>query len=70
MLSQNKNKTISLRIAEEDYKLLKVVAYMTGQSVSKYVRMYIDSSINALKMQIKQGKITNEDVETIFNDKL
>ena len=41
-----------------------------GQSVSGMLRMISQASINAAKIQVQQGKIKLEDIETLYNDKL
>lgn len=64
----NKNKRLEIRISDEDLKLLKVAAYCIGQKPSQMVRMFIDTTINSLKLKIKQGEINLEDFETILND--
>ena len=66
--SQNKDKRLEIRISEEDLKLLKVASYCIGQTPSQMLRMFIDSTINGLKIKIKQGEIKLEDFEAIFND--
>jgi major membrane immunogen (membrane-anchored lipoprotein) len=63
-------KQISLRLKEQDYKYLRIVAYMAGQNPSSYLKLLADASINALKLQINQGKVNLADFETVFNDKL
>lgn len=65
-----KKKKIEIRISEDDYKYLKVAAYSMGLSVSGMLRMISRASINAAKIQVQQGKIKLEDVETLYNDKL
>lgn len=64
----NKNKRLEIRISDEDLKLLKVASYCIGQKPSQMVRMFIDTTINSLKLKIKQGEINLEDFETILND--
>ena len=66
----SKKKKVEIRISEEDYKYLKVAAYSMGQSVSGMLRMISQASINAAKIQVQQGKIKLEDIETLYNDKL
>lgn len=65
-----KTKKVEIRVAEDDYKYLKLAAYSMGQSVSGMLRMISQSSINAAKIQVQQGKIKIEDVEALYNDKL
>lgn len=69
-LEDNKNKTISLRLSVEDYKYLSIVAYMGGMTISKYLRTLASASINAVKLNVQQGKIKIEDFETIFDNQL
>lgn len=65
-----KKKKVEIRVSEEDYKYLKIAAYSMGQSVSGMLRMISQASINAAKLQVKEGKIKVEDVEALYNDKL
>ena len=69
-LTENKTKRLEIRLTEEDHKLLKVCAYTIGQTPSSMVRMFIDTTLNAAKLKIKQGEIKLEDYEAIFNDQL
>ena len=66
--TENKTKRLEIRLTEEDLKLLKVASYCIGQTPSQMVRMFIDSTINGLKIKVKQGEIKLEDFETLFND--
>lgn len=70
MLQDNKDKKISVRISDKDYKYLSVVAYMAGMTVSKYIRTLCDASINALKISEAKGQVKIEDFKTLFDDKL
>ena len=54
--STNKNKRLEIRISEDDLKLLKIASYCIGQKPSQMIRMFIDSTINALKIKINKGK--------------
>lgn len=66
--SQNKNKRLEIRISEDDLKLLKIASYCIGQTPSQMLRMFIDSTINGLKIKVRQGEIKLEDFEAILND--
>lgn len=66
--SKNKNKRLDIRISEDDLKLLKIASYCIGQTPSQMVRMFIDSTINGLKIKVRQGEIKLEDFEAILND--
>lgn len=69
-MTDNKDKRLEIRISEEDLKLLKICAYTIGQTPSKMIRMFVDTTINAMKIKIKQGEIKLEDFEGLFDDKL
>lgn len=66
--STNKNKRLEIRIAEEDLKYLKVASHLMGLKPSQLVRIFIDTTINALKIKIKRGEINIEDIQAILND--
>lgn len=68
MLQENKDKKISIRLSENDYFYLHALAFMTGMTVSGYVRTLCDASINAVKVSEKQGKVNLEDLKAILND--
>lgn len=63
-----KTKSITVRLAEEDYKYLKAIARMAGQNVSGYIRMLSNMSITALKVKMQTGEIKREDIQTLFYD--
>ena len=67
-LDKKKEKIVSLRMNEEDYKYLKVAAFTIGMTPSRMLRMLADSSINGIKIKVKQGQIKIEDIESICND--
>lgn len=67
-IESKKTKKVEIRVSEEDYKYLKVAAYSMGQSVSGMIRMIAQSSINAAKVQVQQGKIKLEDIEALYNN--
>ena len=69
-LSENKTKRLEVRLTEEEFKLLKICAYSIGQTPSSMVRMFIDTTLNQMKIKVKKGEIILEDFETILNDKL
>lgn len=66
--TKNKTKRLEIRLSEEDLQLLKIASYCIGQTPSQTVRMFIDSTINGLKIKVKKGEIKLEDFETLFND--
>lgn len=68
MLSEKKDKKISIRFSEDDYLYLQALSYLAGMNVSKYVRTLCDASINAIKISEKQGKINIEDIKALLND--
>ena len=64
----NKTARLEVRLTEEDMELLKISAYVIGMKPSQMVRMFIDTTINALKLKIKQGEIDIEDIKALLND--
>jgi len=67
-LTPKKTKTIQVRFSEEDYRYLRVSAYLMGQSVSGMFRLLAGSAINAVKVQEKEVKINIENIESLCND--
>ncbi len=68
MATQKKDKKVEIRLSQEDYDMLKIAAYTMGNTVSGMMRMMAQTSINAVKMQINSGKITDENIKAILND--
>lgn len=66
--TQNKTKRLEIRISEEDLQLLKIAAYCIGQNPSQMLRMFIDSTINALKIKLNAGELKLEDFKSVLND--
>lgn len=67
-LSENKTKRLEVRLTDEDFKLLKICAYTIGQTPSSMVRMFVDSTVNALKLKVKSGEINLADYKAILDD--
>lgn len=65
-----KEKSITFRVSEEDFLNLKFVANIAGMTVSQYMRSLAYSSISAVKVMKSQGKVKDEDIKAVFNDKL
>lgn len=70
MLKEKKDKTMQIRISNDDYKLFKIASYTIGQKPSQMVRMFIDTTVNALRLKVNRGELKIEDYESIINDKL
>lgn len=68
MLSEKKEKKISIRFSDDDYLYLQVLSYLAGMNVSKYVRTLCVASINAIKISENKGKINLEDIKALFID--
>ena len=69
MATEKKNeKIVSVRMNEEDFKYLKAAAFTIGMTPSRFLRMLADSSINGIKIKVKQGQLKIEDIESICND--
>lgn len=69
-LTENKTKRLEVRLTEEEYRLLRVSAYAVGQTPSSLVRMFIQTTINQLKLKVQKGEINLEDFEAVLDDKL
>ena len=54
-LTENKDKRVTVRLSESDYDYMKVASYMAGITVSKYFRLLIDATVNAMKIEEKKG---------------
>lgn len=54
-LTENKDKRVTVRLSESDYNYMKVASYMAGITVSKYFRLLIDATVNAMKLEEKKG---------------
>lgn len=65
-----KEKIVSVRMSEDDFELLQYASYNLGLTPSKYIRMLADTTINPIKIKIKQGAISYEDIKTVCNNKL
>ncbi len=64
----NKTKSVTVRFTDDDYKYLKAVSKMAGQSVSGYIRMLSNMSITAVKVKLQTGELKNEDFQALLND--
>ena len=70
MISEKKDKRITIRFSENDYKYLACVACMAGMDISQYLRTLANASITALKVQEQKGAFNFENFEAVLNDKL
>lgn len=68
--SQSKQSRLEIRLSEEDKELLQVAAYCIGMTPSQMVRMFIDSTINGLRIKAQKGEIPLEDIKAILDHKL
>lgn len=68
MISENKSKTVQVRVSESDHKYLLIIAKMVGMTPSQYVRSLIQATVNAAKVQEQKGALKVEDFEGILND--
>lgn len=68
MVKEKKTAKIEVRLPESDYHLFKLACVCIGQTPSKTVRMFIDATINSMKVKVEKGEINLEDLETLLND--
>lgn len=69
-ISENKSKTVSIRMNEQDFRLLQYVSFMAGMNVSKYIRTICDATVNAVKLEKAKGRLSDEDIKTVLDNKL
>ena len=69
MVAEKKGKTISLRIPPEDYDYIFVVAYMTGMSVSAYIRTLLNGCTAAVKTALGTGQLSEDQFKAILAQK-
>ena len=67
MIDEKKDKRIVLRVSERDYNLLAYASKMVGLDVSKLMRMYLDSTINPLKLKISNKEVNYEDIKRVLD---
>jgi uncharacterized protein (DUF1778 family) len=67
-LTENKTERMEIRLTKEDKNYLAIASYLVGQTPTKTVRMFIDATINAVKIKVKKGELKIEDFKGIFND--
>lgn len=68
MIKDKKTKLLQVRVNEEDYKLFQASAYLVGMNTSSLIRVFFDSTVRTIKLKLKQGDITYEDIENLLND--
>lgn len=70
MIKTKKTKTLQIRVNEDDLTYFKIASFSIGQTPSQMLRMFIDTTINALKMKAQKGELNIEDYKALLNDKL
>jgi hypothetical protein len=68
MISENKTKTVQVRVSETDHKYLIIISKMVGMTPSQYVRSLIQATVNAARIQEQKGALKVEDFEAILDD--
>lgn len=68
MVKENKTASITIRMTEEEKFLFQVASYQAGTTPSKMLRMIMDASINAVKLEVQKGVINLEDFKAMFNN--
>lgn len=68
MVKEKKTKTFSVRVSAEDDLYFRIACYQSGCTPSKFLRMMMDSAINAVKLEESKGVLNIEDFKTLFND--
>lgn len=70
MIKNKKNKVMQIRLTQDDYELFQIASYTIGQTPSQMVRMFVDTTVNALKVKQQKGELKIEDYKALLNDKL
>ena len=68
MIDEKKDRRFTIRISENDYDYLSAVAYMSGMSVSKYIRTLAQASITSAKVQEQKGAFKLEDIKAVLDN--
>lgn len=68
MISENKTKTVQVRVSETDHKYLIIISKLVGMTPSQYVRSLIQATVNAARIQEQKGALKVEDFEAILDD--
>lgn len=66
--TENKTARLEIRLTKDDLNLLKIASFTIGQTPSALVRMFIDTTINTLKLKIQKGELKLEDFQTILDN--
>ena len=68
MISENKTKTVQVRVSETDHKYLIIISTMVSMTPSQYARSLIQATVNAARIQEQKGALKVEDFEAILDD--
>lgn len=70
MIKPKKDKVMQIRLTQSDYELFQIASYTIGQTPSQMVRMFVDTTVNALKVKQQKGELNIEDYKALLNNKL
>lgn len=70
MIKDKKDKVMQIRLTQADYELFQIASFTIGQTPSQMVRMFVDTTVNALKVKQQKGEIKIEDYKALLNHKL
>lgn len=68
MIKEKKTKTVSVRMSEEDNLYFRIACYQAGTTPSKFLRMMMQSAINAVKVEENKGVLKIEDFQAVLNN--
>lgn len=68
MIKENKTASLTIRMTQDEKFLFQVAAYQAGTTPSKMLRMIMDASINAVKLEVQKGVINLEDFKAMFDN--
>lgn len=70
-LKDTKKKRFELRLTEEEYNLLTLSAEYVCRTPTEFVRLLLKSAFTEMREILEEQEgVTNEDIETVLNNKL
>ena len=59
-----------IRLPKEQLHLLEILAMQANMTVSEYVRMLIRTATTPIEAKLRNGELTYDNLETVFDNKL
>lgn len=68
MIKEKKTKSVTVRLSEDEKLYFDIACYQAGTTPSKFLRMMINSAVNAVKLEEQKGALKIEDFKAVLND--